>query len=110
MQTFDADAPKPPTYPFITSIFKERGHKTRSTPELLGVSCQPCLQIVAAFAAASFVFRFRPFPRCFRFGEAVFTDGFRGPQEENDRHPMTIFCQHQRLNPLKSPFTAPGAG
>jgi hypothetical protein len=35
MRVSDADAPKPPAYPFIHSNFKERGHKTRSTPELL---------------------------------------------------------------------------
>jgi hypothetical protein len=34
MCQLNADAPKPPTYLFITYRFKERGHKTDDTPHL----------------------------------------------------------------------------
>lgn len=40
----DADAPKPPAYPFINQLFKERGHKTNSTPETRAY-LPSCLQI-----------------------------------------------------------------
>ena len=40
----NADAPKPPTYLFINSIFKERGHKTNNTPELRAY-LPSCIQI-----------------------------------------------------------------
>ena len=50
----DADAPKPPAYPFKNNSFKERGHKTHGTPELLAY-LPSCLQIVtvAIFVATS---------------------------------------------------------
>jgi len=49
----NADAPKPPTYLFINSIFKERGHKTNNTPELRAY-LPSCIQIpLQAFHPAS---------------------------------------------------------
>ena len=58
---FDADAPKPPTYPFNNNSFKERGHKTNNTPELRAY-LPSCLQIFPAIsitAASTSVLRFR---------------------------------------------------
>ena len=91
MLALDVDAPKPPTYPFIHSIFKERGHKTHSTPELRAY-LPSCLQnFLTAFSAACRRFR-SAFPHRFRFGEAVFRPGARNPQEKKAPN-MTFSCQ-----------------
>ncbi len=87
----DADAPKPPAYPFINYSFKERGHKACSTPELLAY-LPSCLQIFVAVVCAAAFRRFRSaFPLLFRFGEGAFTSGPQNPQAENDSA-MTKFA------------------
>jgi hypothetical protein len=104
----DADAPKPPTYPFISNSLKERGHKTCSTPELLAY-LPSCLQIFVAVVFAAAFRRFRSaFPRLFRFGEGAFTSGPRSPQVENDTA-MTKFPPDPKTprNPLFFPAAYP---
>ena len=78
----NADAPKPPTYPFITFQFSKSKKTKFSGPPISWCFLQPCLQMFAAiFVAAVFRFRFA-FPLVFRFGEAVFRPSFRKLQEE----------------------------
>ena len=78
----DADAPKPPAYPFIHHLVKERSrHKTSRT--LLPASL-PALP--PEFFRYGFCRNFRrlrsAFQRLFVFGEALSTDRVGGPQEE----------------------------
>jgi hypothetical protein len=48
--SYDADAPKPPAYPFIHQIFKERSSdKKRAIRQFLAYPFAPCLQIFRAF-------------------------------------------------------------
>ena len=83
MLRLDADAPKPPTYPFSFNSFKEHEDKTNRGASLPAFPEQPCLQ--------NFRRDFRrtrsvqpAFQRTVRFGEAVFRSGPSNPQEEND--------------------------
>jgi hypothetical protein len=64
----NADAPKPPTYPFIHSIFKERGHKTNNTPELRA----SCLRVSRISLRAS-----QPAPRSVRLHRCVCSSSVR---------------------------------
>jgi hypothetical protein len=58
----NADAPKPPTYPFRYHVFKERRHKTTEPPISWRV-LQPCIQ--SSFASTSaLAFRRRRLHRC----------------------------------------------
>ena len=103
----DADAPKPPAYPFISINVKERGHKTCSTPELLAY-LPSCLQIVVAAFHHRFL-RFRSaFPLLFRFGEGAFTSRPRDPQAENDGT-MTIFSETPSFRLKSRRYGAPPA-
>jgi hypothetical protein len=89
--------PNRPHIPSLLISFKERGHKTCSTPELLAY-LPSCLQIVVTVVFAAAFRRFRSaFPLLFRFGEGAFTHPPRNPQEENDSR-MTKFS-----SPLEFP-------
>ena len=93
----NADAPKPPTYPFILSIFKERSRdKINRGASFLAFPRPPCLQIfrLSALFPLSRFRRFRPSPSLFRFGEAVFTEDRRQPQEEKMRK-LRFFSETQ---------------
>ncbi|WP_206526766.1 hypothetical protein, partial [Paragemmobacter kunshanensis] len=90
----DADAPKPPTYPFINHLVKERSrHKTSRT---LSPASLPALP--PEFFRHDFCRNFRPLRSAVQrrvvFGERLSTDPAGGPQEENDRK-MTIFSAAQ---------------
>jgi hypothetical protein len=90
----DADAPKPPAYPFIHHIVKERTrHKTSRT---LSPASLPALP--PEFFRHGFCRAFRRFRSAIQrrvvFGERLSTYLDRGPQEENDGK-MTIFSATQ---------------
>jgi hypothetical protein len=78
----DADAPKPPTYPFNSINVKERGHKTDNTPDIRAY-LPSYIQIFCA-KRFSFAPRFRPSAslRLFVFGEALSRESALDPQEE----------------------------
>ncbi len=77
----DADAPKPPAYPFIKLQFQRAICRQKT--------CDPPIpwripsRLVFRFSGVSLGFRRRsvPSPSRFRFGEAVFTEPRRNPQE-----------------------------
>ncbi len=77
----DADAPKPPAYPFINQITSKSHRQTKIVrcANFLAYPFAPCLQIFRTFALC--YRRFRSSPSRFRFGEAVFTEARRNPQE-----------------------------
>jgi hypothetical protein len=89
MLRLDADAPKPPTYPFKSkfskSVPKDKNVKGAS---FLACPCQPHLQIFRISASFRLMpsLRFLPSPSRFRFGEAVFTEVRRKPQEGKMRN------------------------
>jgi hypothetical protein len=90
----DADAPKPPTYPFIIHIVKERSrHKTSRT---LSPASLPALP--PEFFRDGFCRPFRRLRSAVQrrvvFGERLSTYLARCPQEENDGK-MTIFSAAQ---------------
>ena len=92
----DADAPKPPAYPFISITVKERSrHKTSRT--LLPASL-PALP--PEFFRNGFCRHFRRLrpavQRRVVFGERLSTDVAADPQEENDGY-MTIFSAAQEF-------------
>jgi hypothetical protein len=71
----------PPAYPFINQIFKERGHKTISTPETLAY-LPSCLQMVTAAFHRHFQSGTPAHTPTSRFGEGVFTETEPSPQEQ----------------------------
>jgi hypothetical protein len=78
----DADAPKPPTYPFISINVKERGHKNNRSANLLAhPAALPPVVVATIFAVAFFRIR-TAFPQSFRFGEGASTSGRPAPQEK----------------------------
>jgi hypothetical protein len=82
MLRLDADAPKPPAYPFMNQSVSKSHRQTKNvrSANFLAYPFAPCLQI---FRTAAFVsVRFDPSPSLFRFGEGLFTDGARNPQEQ----------------------------
>ena len=81
MLRLDADAPKPPAYPFINQADSKSSRQTKNVrcANFLAYPFAPCLQIFRTFASC--YRRFRPSPSRFRFGEAVFTEACRNPQE-----------------------------
>ena len=86
----DADAPKPPAYPFITNQSQRARTQNTQHTRTSGVPAvlpPDCLAVV--FAAAFRCFR-SAFPLLFRFGEGAFTSRGSDPQAENDSQ-MTNF-------------------
>ena len=95
MLRLDADAPKPSAYPFNHSIFKERGHKTNSTPELRAHLPSHIQISLRAFQLAS-RFRRSASLRLVVFGEALSRVSRQKPQEEKCRT-MSFSCHAQCL-------------
>ena len=96
----DADAPKPPAYPFMFHTVKERSKdKNDQGASFLAYPRPPCLQMFRASASfrLSSSRRFRPPPSRFRFGEGVFTEVRREPQEGKMR--LSGFFSFSRIYP-----------
>ncbi len=88
---FDADAPKPPTYPFNNSIFKERSVRQNNTKRanFLATLVRLVFRFSGVFRAAFASVRSRH-RRCFASVRRLFTAVRRNPQEEKT-HPFDIF-------------------
>lgn len=81
MLALDADAPKPPAYPFIIYSFKEPpADEQNKAHQFPGDLRQPHLQIFQLQPYASAPRRRRH--RCLRFGKALFRPTHKIPQEE----------------------------
>lgn len=96
----DADAPKPPAYPFMFHLVKELPKdKNDQGASFLAYPRPPCLQMFRASASfrLSSSRRFRPPPSRFRFGEGVFTEVRREPQEGKMR--LSGFFSFSRIYP-----------
>jgi hypothetical protein len=102
----DADAPKPPTYPFNSINVKERGHKTNNTPDIRA-HLPSYIQIFFA-RRFSFASRVRPSAslRLFVFGEALSRESRWDPQEEKSL--LLLFSCYAQC--LQGFFTAPAQG
>ena len=87
----DADAPKPPAYPFSNSIFKEL--RTKNKPHAVTSAPFPAVppDIQCHDLRRGFRFLRSASLRRVVFGEAVFTDGRVTPQEEKT-HQASFFC------------------
>jgi hypothetical protein len=72
MLALDADAPKPPAYPFIFNRFKEQ-----STDKISRDASFPAYPACLVFR---FFSRFRPIPQHLCFGEGLFTEACAKPQ------------------------------
>ena len=80
----DADAPKPPAYPFITLQFQRARTQNLQHTRTSGVTAVvPPISVTMVSPTAPRHFR-SAFPLLFRFGEPVSTETARCPQEEKD--------------------------
>ena len=78
----NADAPKPPTYPFIHILFKERSFRQKFQGALNSSASSKAVSSDFPDRHNSVCRRFFPSPSLFRFGEAVFRSTRQNPQEE----------------------------
>ena len=95
MLALDADAPKPPAYPFINQITSKSTDTKQTAHQNLWRTCRRATKFATvAFATASRRLS-SAFPLLFRFGEGAFTSGVQRPQAENVSQ-MTIFATSTR--------------
>ena len=108
---FDAETPKPPTYPFKSFNFQRARRQKFRNHQILGASCNRAFN----YHAVIFVTAFRrvrfAFPRLVRFGKAVFRSVRKKLQEENVaslsfscRIPVFIGCNGGKIGVCVKPM------